>query len=124
MRHTGIYAALIISSLLIVYPSISPSADENITILKYSLKPVEYVDSGMFVKTRWNLFLVNEGEMPVKFIVRIIFIDKNNYNVNEIRKKCEIDAGEIKKFSDTALLEEFIANQVVSTKVYINELDE
>jgi len=124
MRHTGIYAALIFSSLLIAYPSISSSAQDDITILKYSLKPVEYVDSGIFVRTKWNLFLVNEAKTPVKFIVRIIFIDKDDNNVNEIKKKCDIEAGEIKKISDTTLLEEYIARRVVSTKVYINELNE
>ena len=87
MRHTGSCAALIICFLLNACPSISISADENITILKYSLKPVECDKSGCYVKTRWNLFVLNEAERPVKFVVRIFFVDKFNNQLEQVNKK-------------------------------------
>jgi hypothetical protein len=123
MRHTGICATLIISFLLIVYPSIGLSEENHIIILKYSFKPVAYEKSGSLVKTRWDLNLINEGERSVKFIVRILLIDKDNNKLDEIKKKCEIDAGEIKRFSDSALIEEPMAKRITLTRVYIDETD-
>jgi hypothetical protein len=124
MRHTGIYAALIISSLLFINPSITLSEEGPITILKYSLKPVAYEKSGMIVKTRWKLNLVNQGNRPVSFIVRIILLDKKNNMLDEIKKKCEMDAGEVKLFSDNALIKESIARNVTLTRVSIEDINE
>lgn len=124
MRRTVIRAALVLFSLLFVYPSICTSQEQNITILKYSLKPVEYKRSGRFVSARWDLFLVNEAERPVKFVVKIFFVDKYNNKLDEIKKKCKIDANEMKKFSDSILIWEPMARRTRTTRVFIHELDE
>ena len=124
MRHPGIRAAIIIFSLLIFYPSICITEEQNITILKYSLKPVEFERSGRFVKARWNLFLVNEAERPVRFVVRIYFVDKFNNKLDEINKNCEMEANEMKKFSDSILLSEPMARRTCTTRIVIHELDE
>jgi hypothetical protein len=109
---------------LTVYPSISISADENITILKYSLKPVEYDKSGSYIKTRWNLFVLNEAERPVNFVVRIFFVDKFNNGLEQVSKKYHIDANEMRKYSDSVVISEFMARRTLSTEVRIDELDE
>ncbi|MBN1625999.1 MAG: hypothetical protein JW944_05695 [Deltaproteobacteria bacterium] len=125
MRHLGIRAALILFFLLALCPSICLSQDEqNITILKYSLKSVEFERSGRFVRARWNLFLVNEAERPVKFVVKICFVDKFNNKINEIKKKYEINANEMKKISEDVLLWEPMARRTRTTRVFIDELDE
>jgi len=124
MRHAGICAQLIIFLFLAVYPSISISADENITILKYSLKPVEYDKSGCYVKTRWNLFVLNEAERPVRFIVRIFFVDKFNNGFEQVNKIYEIDANEMRRFSDSVIISEFMARKTLSTEIRIDEVDE
>jgi hypothetical protein len=124
MRHTRYCAALTILFLLTVHPSIGISADENITILKYSLKPVEYDKSGSYVKTRWNLFLLNEAERPVKFVVRIFFVDRFNNQLEQVNKKYEIDANEMRRYSDSVVISEFMARRTLSTEVRIDEMDE
>mgnify|MGYP000858997403 CR=1 FL=1 len=124
MRNTGSCIAPVIFFLLIFFPSICLSQQQNIEILKYSLKPIEYERSGRFVRARWCLFLVNEAERPVKFVVRIYFVDKFNNKINEIKKKCEIEANEMKKISDDVLVWEPMARRTRTTKVFIDELDE
>lgn len=85
---------------------------------------MEYKKSGRFVRARWNLFLVNEAERPVKFIVKIFLVDKYNNKLDEIRKRCKIDANEMKKFSDSILIWEPMARRTRTTRVFIHELDE
>jgi hypothetical protein len=124
MRHTVFFIAFILFIILTVYPSTGISADENIVILKYSLKPVEYDESGSYVKTKWNLFIMNEAERPVRFIVRIYFIDRFNNGLEQFNKRYEINPNELRRYSDSVVISEFMARRTVSTEVSVDEMDE
>jgi len=51
-------------------------------------------------------------------------VGKFNNKINEIKKKCEIDANEMKKISDDILLWKPMARRTRITRVFIDEMDE
>ncbi len=94
-----------------------PLAQEMVTVLDHSVKPVGVVSSGRFVETAWEVKLRNKDEKPLDLIITISFMDKDDEPLEQAEKRCTIKAKETITFSDTLLLRKSVAQQVTSTGI-------
>jgi hypothetical protein len=108
---------LFVFCLFFTFDYLETQAQENITILDHTIKPLETVSSGRFIKTVWEVQLCNSSESPINCVITILFIDKNEKPIEEAKKTIEINANETRTYSDTVLLRATLAKQVVSTLV-------
>jgi hypothetical protein len=122
MRKFGISLLLIIAALLIICAPMSLMAEDTISILNYSLKPVGYVSGDKFIQSIWNIELKNNDGTPHTFNIKVVFYDKDKNQLKAIMKDAEIKAAETKKISDAVLLEPDMAKKIASTKAYIVDL--
>jgi len=121
MRKTGIFL-LIIFTLLIAYLPVNSWAEDTISILNYSLKPVGYVSGDRFIQSIWNIELKNNDGTPHTFNIKIVFYDKDKNELKDVKKQVTINASETKKYSDAVLLEPAMAKQIATTKAYIEDV--
>ena len=122
MRKFGISLLLIIAAFLIICAPMSLMAEDTISILNYSLKPVGYVSGDKFIQSIWNIELKNNDGTPHTFNIKVVFYDKDKNQLKAIMKDAEIKAAETKKISDAVLLEPDMAKKIASTKAYIVDL--
>jgi hypothetical protein len=122
MRKTGISLLLIISAFLILSATANSLAEDTISILNYSLKPVGYVSGDKFIQSIWNLELKNNDGASHSFNVKIVFYDKDKNQLKEVKKDATINASETKKYSDAILLEPEMAKKIASTKAFIEDV--
>ena len=122
MRKFGISLLLIIAALLIICAPMSLMAEDTISILNYSLKPVGYVSGDKFIQSIWNIELKNNDGTPHTFNIKVVFYDKDKNQLKAIMKDAEIKAAETKKISDAVLLEPDMAKKIATTKAYIVDL--
>ena len=122
MKKTGIFFALLISTFIIAFCSVNSWADDVISIVNYSLKPVGYVDDNKYLQTIYNVELKNNEGTPHSFNVKVVFYDKEKNQLKESRKKVDMQANETKKFTDAVLLEPELAKQVATTKGFIENI--
>ena len=123
MKKTGICLMLLVSSFLIAYCSINSWADDVISIVNYSLKPVGYVDNDKYLQTMYNVELKNNQATPHSFNVKIVFFDKEKNQLKSSKKKVDIAANETKKYTDAVTIEAEIAKKVASTKGFIEDIE-
>lgn len=123
MKKSGVYLVLLVSFLLTVYCSINSWANDVISILNYSLKPVGYVDNDKFLQTIYNMELKNNQGASHSFNVKIVFFDKENNQIKSSKKKFEIQANETKKYTDAVTIEADLAKRVATTKGYIEDIE-
>jgi len=122
MRKTGISLLLIISAFLIAYSPMNLQAEETITILNYSLKPIGYVDDDKSLQTVYNIELKNNQGTAHSFNLKIVFYDKTKNQLKESKKKYEIQANETKKYSDVILVDAELGKQISTTKGFIEDV--
>jgi hypothetical protein len=122
MKKSGIYLILFVSSFLFAFCSVNSWADDVVSIVNYSLKPVGYVDNNKYLQTIYNVEVKNNEGTTHSFNFKIVFLDKEKNQIKEFMKKVEIQANETKKYTDAVLLEPEIAKQVASTKGYIENI--
>jgi len=122
MRKFGISLLLIIAAFLVICAPMSLLAEDTISILNYSLKPVGYVSGDKFIQSIWNIELKNNDGTPHTFNIKVVFYDKDKNQLKAIMKDAEIKAAETKKISDAVLLEPDLAKKIASTKAYIVNL--
>ena len=122
MRKTGISLLLTISAFLILSATTNSLAEDTISIMNYSLKPVGYVSGDKFIQSIWNLELKNNDGAPHSFNVKIVFYDKDKNQLKEVKKEAAINASETKKYSDAVLLEPEMAKKIASTKAFIEDV--
>ena len=122
MRKFGISLLLIIAALLIICAPMNLWAEDTISILNYSLKPVGYVSGDKFIQSIWNIELKNNDGAPHSFNIKVVFYDKEKNQLKEVKKDADINAAETKKYSDAVLLEPEMAKKIASTKAYIVDL--
>jgi hypothetical protein len=122
MKKSRIVLALLISSFLITFCTINSWADDVISIVNYSLKPVGYVDNDKSLQTVYNVELKNNQATAHSFNVKVVFYDKGNNQLKSSKKKVDIAANETKKFTDAVLIDAAIAKQVASTKGFIEDI--
>jgi hypothetical protein len=123
MKKSGVYLVLAASFLITAYSSINSWANDVISILNYSLKPVGYVDNDKFLQTIYNVELKNNQDTPHSFNVKIVFFDKGNNQLKSSKKKFDIQANETKKFTDAVTIEAELAKKVATTKGYIEDIE-
>jgi hypothetical protein len=122
MRKFGISLLLIIAAFLITCAPMRLLAEDTISILNYSLKPVGYVSGDKFIQSIWNIELKNNDGAPHSFNIKVVFYDKDKNQLKEVLKDADIQASETKKISDAVLLEPDMAKKIASTKAYIVNL--
>jgi hypothetical protein len=122
MRKFGISLLLIVAAFLIICAPMSLLAEDTISILNYSLKPVGYVSGDKFIQSIWNIELKNNDGTPHTFNIKVVFYDKDKNQLKAIMKDAEIKAAETKKISDAVLLEPDMAKKIATTKAYIVDL--
>lgn len=122
MKRFGISLILTISTLLILCAPMNLLAQDNISILNYSLKPVGYVSGNRFIQSIWNIELKNNEAIPQNFNIKVVFYDKDKNELKEVIKDVNINAAETKKYSDAVLLEPELAKKVATTKAFIEKL--
>jgi hypothetical protein len=122
MKKNGIYFVLFIS-FLIAFCTINSWADDAISILNYSLKPMGYVDNDKYLQTIYNIELKNNQATPHSLNVKIVFFDKEKNQLKESRKKVDIKANETKIFTDAVTVEAEIAKKIASTKGFIENVE-
>jgi len=123
MRKTGISLLLIILAFLILSAQRKSLAEDTISILNYSLKPVGYVSGDKFIQSIWNIELKNNDGASHSFNIKIVFFDKEKNQLKEVKKDVAINAGETKKYSDAVLLEPVMAKKIASTKAFIEDVN-
>jgi hypothetical protein len=123
MKKSGVYLVLLATFLLTVYCSINSWANDAISILNYSLKPVGYVDNDRFLQTIYNVELKNNQGTPHSFNMKIVFFDKGNNQLKSSKKKFDIQANETKKYTDAVTIEAELAKKVATTKGYIEDIE-
>lgn len=120
MRYRIKNSALLISHIFLFMVFYSHALAENyITVLERSVKPVAAVSSGRYIKTIWEVKLCNESDKIVACVVTIIFKDKNEDSLKKTSKEIEIKGHEENTYSDTVLLKSSIVNKIVSTDISI-----
>ena len=119
MRKAGISLLLIIAVFLITSLQANSWADDIISIKNYSLKPIGYVSGDRFIQSIWNIELQNNNVTDHSFDIKIVFFDKDQNELKQIKKNVDIKASETKKYSDAVLLEPEMAKQIATTKAYI-----
>jgi len=97
-------------------------AEDTISILNYSLKPVGYVSGDRFIQSVWNIELKNNDGADHNFNIKVVFYDKDKNTLKEVKKDANISGSETKKYSDAVLLEPAMAKQIATTKAYIEML--
>lgn len=97
-------------------------AEDTISILNYSLKPVGYVSGNRFIQSIWNIELKNNEADSQSFNIKVVFYDKDKNQLKEVIKDVKIDGSETKKYSDAVLLEPEMAKQIATTKAFIEKL--
>lgn len=122
MRKFGISLLLIIAVLLTICAPLNLFAEDTISILNYSLKPIGYVSGDKFIQSIWNIELKNNDGAAHNFNIKVVFYDKDKNQLKEVLKDANINASETKKFSDAVLLEPEMAKKVATTKAYIVNL--
>jgi len=122
MRKTGLSFLLITGVFLILFAPLGSLAEDTISILNYSLKPVGYVSGDKFIQSIWNLELKNNDGASHSFNIKIVFFDKDKNQLKEVKKEAAINAGETKKYSDAVLLEPDMAKKIASTKAFIEDI--
>jgi hypothetical protein len=122
MKKAFILAALIISSLLITYASSNAVAEDKISILNYSLKPVGYVEDNKFLQTMYSIELQNNEATAHSFNIKVVFFDKEKKSIKESKKQFELTSKETKIFSDSILVEADLAKKIGSTKAYLEDI--
>jgi len=122
MRKFGISLLLIIAALLTICAPLNLFAEDTISILNYSLKPVGYVSGDKFIQSIWNIELKNNDGSAHNFNIKVVFYDKDKNQLKEVLKDANINASETKKYSDAVLLEPDMAKKVATTKAYIVNL--
>lgn len=98
------------------------SADNTISILNYSCKPVGYVSGNRFIQTIWNIELKNNEESPHKFTIKIVFYDKEKNELKQVTKDVDIKGNQTNKYFDAVLLEPNMAKQITSTHAFIENI--
>jgi hypothetical protein len=122
MKKTGICLVLFVCAFLFAFGSINSWAEDAISIVNYSLKPVGYVDNDKYLQTIYNVELKNNQGTPHSFNMKVVFFDKGNNQLKSSKKKVEIAANETKKFTDAVTIEADIAKKVATTKGYIEDI--
>jgi len=122
MRKTGLSFLLITGVFLILFAPLGSLAEDTISILNYSLKPVGYVSGDKFIQSIWNLELKNNDGASHSFNIKIVFFDKDKNQLKEVKKEAAINASETKKYSDAVLLEPDMAKKIASTKAFIEDI--
>jgi hypothetical protein len=97
-------------------------AEDTISILNYSLKPVGYVDNDKFLQTIYNVELKNNQGTAHSLNLKIVFFDKENNQLKSSKKKIDIQANETKKYTDAVTIEADLAKKVASTKGFIEDI--
>jgi|GEM_PF-3505660 len=123
MRKTGLSFLLITAVFVILFAPLGSLAEDTISILNYSLKPVGYVSGDKFIQSIWNLELKNNDGASHSFNIKIVFFDKDKNQLKEVKKEAAINAGETKKYSDAVLLEPEMAKKIASTKAFIEDVN-
>ena len=112
-------------ALLLVFYAVHAWAGEKIAVVQYDgLKPVEYVDNGRSIKTKWSAKIRNGASETVNFSVTVVLVDSNNETLKEATSKCELGAHETKSFSDTVLVDASVAKRIASTRLTLQEIVE
>jgi hypothetical protein len=122
MRKFGISLILIVAAFLITCVPMNLFAEDTISILNYSLKPVGYVSGDKFIQSIWNIELKNNDGTAHSFNIKVVFYDKDKNLLKEVLKDANIQASETKKISDAVLLEPEMAKKIASTKAFIVNL--
>ena len=122
MKKFGVCLALFVSCFLVAYCSMNSWAEDTISILNYSLKPVGYVDNDKFLQTIYNVELKNNQGKAHSLNLKIVFFDKENNQLKSSKKKIDIEANETKKYTDAVTIEADLAKKVASTKGFIEDI--
>jgi len=122
MKKTGICLVLFVSAFLFVFGSTTSWAEDAISIVNYSLKPVGYVDNDKFLQTIYNVELKNNQGTAHSFNMKVVFFDKENNQLKSSKKKIELSANETKKYTDAVTIEADLAKKVATTKGYIEDI--
>jgi hypothetical protein len=122
MRKTVLSLAFIIAAFLILSAPMNSLAEDAISIVNYSLKPIGYVSGDKFIQSIWNLELKNNNGATHSFNVKIVFYDKDKNQLKEVKKEAAINASETKKYSDAVLLEPEMAKKIASTKAFVEDV--
>ena len=122
MKKFGVCFALFVSCFLVAYCSMNSWAEDTISILNYSLKPVGYVDNDKFLQTIYNVELKNNQGTAHSLNLKIVFFDKENNQLKSSKKKIDIQANETKKYTDAVTIEADLAKKVASTKGFIEDI--
>lgn len=97
-------------------------SDVCISIISYSCKPLGYTSGNRFVETKWDIKLKNNEGKNHSCNIKIIFYDKDKNELKEVTKEVNIKANQIKKYSNSVLLEPNMASEVTSTKAFIEDI--
>ena len=119
MRYTIKNQALLVPCLLFMLFNSHALAEDSITVLEHSVKPVAAVSSGRYIETAWKVKLCNESEDPVTCVVEIFFKDKNEDSLKKTKKEIELKGHEVSTCSDTVLLRSSIVSEIVSTDISV-----
>ena len=122
MRRFGNSLILIISTVIMLCNPMNLFAEDTISIVNYSLKPVGYVSGDRFIQSIWNIELKNNEASPQNFNIKVVFYDKDKNQLKEVVKDANINGAETKKYSDAVLLEPEMAKKVATTKAFIEKL--
>ena len=121
MERSRIMLIPVLAVFLMICFSMNSWAYDKIAVMEYSLKPIESLESGRLIKTRWTAKLRNRVSEPVSFSITIIFVGRNNEELKQAKVLGELKALETKTFSDTVTLETALANRIASTRVSIDD---
>ena len=122
MRRFGNSLILIISTVIMLCNPMNLFAEDTISIVNYSLKPVGYVSGDRFIQSIWNIELKNNEASAQNFNIKVVFYDKDKNQLKEVIKDANINGSETKKYSDAVLLEPEMAKKVATTKAFIEKL--
>jgi hypothetical protein len=95
------------------------STDTGISILNYSLKPVGYVNNNKFISSNYQLELKNNERTAKNVKYTIMFYDKNQNTVKEVKKEINLNGKETKKYSDDVLLDSGTAKKITATEAIV-----
>ena len=122
MRKNGISFLIIVTTFFILCSASNTWAQDVISIVNYSLKPVGYVSGDRFIQSIWNIELKNNEGTQHSFDIKIVFYDKDKNELKDVKKGVDIKGSETKKYSDAVLLEPEMAKKVASTKAFIEDI--
>jgi len=122
MKKSG-FSLMAIISVVFILCSSDILAEDTISILNYSLKPVGYVSGDRFIQSVWNIELKNNNGSSHSFDIKVVFYDKEKNQLKEVKKDANLGGSETKKFSDAVLLDPEMAKKIASTKAFIENIN-